>query len=156
MFYLNWKIRQLQTNFIKKLLMTKGGRVMEAVRIWRDLPEPKQLEKVKKAHKFFNALHNIVLSNYSLALKPLKSDSEEGELYKKKSILQLLNTTSSGVRKYYSRWMETTKKVHLLKLCKGTYNMLLSLTNIACSNLQILFENEHASKLKEKYIKKLI
>lgn len=43
MFYLNWKIKQAQTNFIKKLLMTKGGRVMEAVRIWKNLPEPRQL-----------------------------------------------------------------------------------------------------------------
>ena len=34
-FYLDWKITQCQTNFIKKLLMTKGGRVVEAFRIWK-------------------------------------------------------------------------------------------------------------------------
>lgn len=37
-FYLNWKITQCQTNFIKKLLTTKGGRVVEAFRIWKELP----------------------------------------------------------------------------------------------------------------------
>lgn len=155
-FYLNWKITQLQTNFIKKLLMTKGGRVVEAFRIWKELPEPNQLEKVRKAQKFFFMLRAFANNNLLKLFKPLKEESETAELKKKRAVLRLLDTTSSGIRKYYGNWLTLTKKTRLFTMCKLTHNFLQELTSVAIGNIKCLLESQHEIRLKEKCINRLV
>lgn len=36
--YVNMKVKQKQINFMKRLMQTKGGKLFESIRIWKDLP----------------------------------------------------------------------------------------------------------------------
>jgi len=52
-FYLNSKITKVQVNFINKLLQTKSGKVMEAYKKWKAIPNQNMMEKYKKGQKFY-------------------------------------------------------------------------------------------------------
>lgn len=51
--------------------MTKGGRVAEAFRIWKELPEPNQLEKIRNANKFFLILSKVAANCLRKTIKPI-------------------------------------------------------------------------------------
>lgn len=46
------KIRDIQKKFLSKLLLTKTGRIVDALRKWKGIPEKKNLAKYLKATKF--------------------------------------------------------------------------------------------------------
>lgn len=57
--YVNMKVKQKQINFMKRLMQTKGGKLFEAIRIWKDLPEKNAFSKVRNGHKFFSVLKKL-------------------------------------------------------------------------------------------------
>lgn len=57
--YVNSKVKQKQVAFIRRLMQTKGGKIYEAIRCWKDLPEKNQFSKVRNGHKFFSILKKL-------------------------------------------------------------------------------------------------
>lgn len=111
---------------------------------------------MRKAQKLFFVLRSIANSSLMQAFRPIKEENELAELKKKRAILQLFDTTSSGIRKFYGKWLTLTKKHRLLTMCKLTHNFLQELTHVAVSNMQCFLESEHEIRLKEKYIGRLV
>lgn len=54
------RIKEIQKKFLHKLLMSKAGRVAEAYRIIKTLPEQVNLELKRKAARFENGLRNFL------------------------------------------------------------------------------------------------
>lgn len=57
--YVNMKVKQKQINFMKRLMQTKGGKLFESIRIWKDLPEKNRFSKVRNGHRFFSVLKRL-------------------------------------------------------------------------------------------------
>ena len=67
--YVNSKVKQKQLHFIRRLMQTKGGKLVGAIRLWKDLPEKNRKSKVRLGQRFFTVLRD--LSDKSL-IKSLK------------------------------------------------------------------------------------
>jgi hypothetical protein len=114
-FRLNKNITEIQRNFLKRLLMSKAGLVMVAFKKIQALPEITDMEQRIKANKFEKGLSNFVDKTLKNTWAPFKADFEEGQVFKKRAVIQLINVTASGQKKMYTRWNHISTKLKLMQ-----------------------------------------
>ena len=117
-FRLNKNIIEIQRNFLKRLLMSKAGLVMVAFKKMQTIPEPTDMEQRIKANKFEKGLSNFVQKTLKATWGPFKADFEEGQVFKKRAVIQLINVTASGQKKMYTRWNHIVNRQKLINECK--------------------------------------
>ena len=76
--YVNYKVKQKQVNFINRLMQTKGGKIISAVRTWKDLPEKNKFSKVRNGHKFYSILKKMADKVMISTFKPFVDIYEDG------------------------------------------------------------------------------
>ena len=127
-FKINRKIVDIQRNFLKRLLLSKAGLVMISFKKFQSLPERKKDPKgYDKLLKFERGLNEYFASTMKRSYVALKNEFDIGQAIKKRAVIQLINTTSTGQKKFFSRWYNLTEKTKLLNECKLVSNLLSSL-----------------------------
>ena len=114
----NRKITDIQRNFLKRLLMSKAGLVVIAFKKMQSLPERKDGELYGKANKFEKGLSTFVDRTMRRTWAAFKNDFEEGQAFKKRSVIQLINTTMGGQKKMYNRWIQIVEERKLYERCR--------------------------------------
>ena len=71
---------------------------------------------------------------------------------KKQSVLQLLDITSSGIRKFYNRWIRITKRDHTLKQAYSMMHSLDAMNSCIVQTFKVIFEDQRSMKIKTKAI----
>ena len=110
----NRKITEIQRNFLKRLLMSKAGMVVIAFRKIQTLPERKDNEAYAKANKFEKGLSQFVDRTIRKSFEAFKTEWEEGQAFKKRAVIQLINATMGGQKKMYNRWNGITERTRLM------------------------------------------
>ena len=88
---------------------------MIAFKKFQSLPERKKDPKgYDKLLKFERGLNDFFASTMKRSYVALKNEFEVGQAIKKRAVIQLINTTSSGQKKFFSRWSNLTEKTRLL------------------------------------------
>jgi hypothetical protein len=67
--------------------------------------------------KFYNApnLENYSLTEHSRkSFEAFKTEWEEGQAFKKRAVIQLINATMGGQKKMYGRWLGITERTRLM------------------------------------------
>ena len=80
----------------------------------------------------------------------LKTEFDNGQAIKKRAVIQLIQTTASGQKKYFSRWLGITEKTHLLNECKLVSNLMASLNYVIKSVSDSAFNDNSVNNMKEK------
>ena len=117
-FRTNRKITEIQRNFLKRLLMSKAGMVVIAFRKIQTLPERKDNEAFLRANKFEKGLSQFVDRTLKRSFNAFKTDLDEGQAFKKRAVIQLINTTMGGQKKMYNRWLGILENTKLYERCK--------------------------------------
>ena len=113
-FRLNRRIIEIQRNFLKRLLMSKAGLVVIGFKKWQGLPERKDNAAFLKATRFEKGLTAFVDRTLKRSFGAFKNELEEGQAFKKRAVIQLINVTMGGQKKFYNRWLNITEKTKLL------------------------------------------
>ena len=77
-------------------MMSKAGLVVVGFKKWQGLPERKDLEAYRKASRFEKGLSSFVDGTLKRAFGAYKNEYEEGQAFKKRAVIQLINTTQGG------------------------------------------------------------
>ena len=77
-----------------------------------------------------------------------KADYDEGQAFKKRSVIQLINTTMGGQKKMYARWVNITERSRLMNECKEVSNLFLTLNFAIKSVTDTAFGDNKESTLK--------
>ena len=80
---------------------------------------------------------------------------DEGQAFKKRSVIQLINVTMGGQKKFYNRWLSITEKTRLLNECKLVSSVFASLNFAIRSVSDIAFGNNKDNIIKEKALLQL-
>ncbi len=48
----------------------------------------------------------------------MKNEYEEGQAYKKRAVIQLINTTAGGQKRMFNRWLNITEKTNMMNECR--------------------------------------
>lgn len=83
---------------------------MHAFNVWKSIPSQNMMAKYRKGQKFFFKLEHLIKNKITEVNSMFKEQYEEGNSIKKQSVLQLLDLTSTGIRRYYNRWDKSTKR----------------------------------------------
>ena len=118
-FRLNRRIIEIQRNFLKRLLMSKAGLVVVGFRKWQGLPELKDREALIKASRFEKGLSNFVERTLKRSFGAFRNELDEGQAFKKRAVIQLINVTMGGQKKFYNRWLQTVQNSLLYQRCKA-------------------------------------
>ena len=100
--------------------------------------------------KFERGLHDFFNSTMKRSYVAIKNELEEGQTLKKRAVIQLINTTQSGQKKMYNRWLNLTEKYRFLNECKLVSNLLSTLTYTIKSATDSCFLDIKENTLKEK------
>ena len=84
--------------------MSKAGRVAEAFRLIKSLPEPIDIERRKKASRFEKGLSSFLDRVLRKSFNQFKEEYDEGQVRKKRAAVQLINATMNKNRRLYNRW----------------------------------------------------
>lgn len=68
--HINMRVKQKQINFINRLMQTKGGKIISAIKTWKDLPEKNKFSKIRNGHKFFSILKKLADKVMIATFKP--------------------------------------------------------------------------------------
>ena len=79
-----------------------------------------------------------------------KNEYDEGQAVKKRAVIQLIDTTMGGRKKFYSRWSSLTEKSKLVNECKLIANLFASLNFTIKSVSDNAFSETKENVLKEK------
>ena len=94
--------------------MSKAGMVVIAFRKIQTLPEKRDNEAYLKANKFEKGLSTFVDRTLKKSFEAFKTEYEEGQAFKKRAVIQLINTTMGGQKKMYGRWHGITERTRLM------------------------------------------
>ena len=103
-FRMNRRVIEIQRNFLKRILMSKAGLVVIALRKMQSLPERRNMEALKKASKFEKGLASFAQRTLKRALDSFKNEFEESQAQKKRAVIQLIECTQGGQKRYFNRW----------------------------------------------------
>ena len=147
-FKLNRKITDIQRNFMKRLLMSKAGLVLIAFRKWTELPELTDKGLIERGAKFESGLKRFVERTLKRSLDAFKNEFEIGQATKKRAVIQLINVTMSGQKKFYQRWLNITDKSKLLNECKIIGNVFNTINLLIKSVTDNAFADNKSNKIK--------
>jgi hypothetical protein len=124
---------------------------MIAFKKFQSLPERKKDPKgYDKLLKFERGLNDFFASTMKRSYVALKNEFEVGQAIKKRAVIQLINTTSSGQKKFFTRWSNLTEKTRLLNECKLVSNLMASLNFAIKSVSDMAFVDNKDNNIKEK------
>ena len=118
-FRTNRRIVEIQRNFLKRLLMSKAGLVIVGFKKWQGLPEKKDMTAFLKASRFEKGLSAFVDRTLKKSFGAFRNELDEGQAFKKRSVIQLINVTMGGQKKFYNRWLQTVHNSMLYQRCKA-------------------------------------
>jgi hypothetical protein len=72
-------------------------------------------EKKKKALKWTEGLTKFVDRTLGRAFDAFKNEYDIGQASKKRAVIQLINATKGGQKRFYDRWLESLKDYRVLK-----------------------------------------
>ena len=75
------------------------------------------------------------------AYDSFENEYSQGQNNKKRAVIQLIDTTMGGQKKFYHRWINITQKTKLIKECKEIGNVFNSLNKIIKSTNDNAFGN---------------
>ncbi len=135
---------------MKGILLTKIGRVSEAFKTWKLLPEKggRNNEAFKKASKFEKGLVTFAQRTIKRALNSFRNEYEEGQAQKKRAVIQLIETTQGGQKKLFNRWKNLTEKTKLMSECKQVNSVFQTLFYVIKSTADLAFVENKDSLLK--------
>ena len=107
-FRLNRRYVDIQRNFLKRLLLSKAGMVVIAFRRIQMLPDRIDRPLYERANKFEKGLSSFAEKVLRQSFSSFKSEFDEGQGLKKRSVIQMINTTSGGQKRMYTRWSAIT------------------------------------------------
>jgi len=154
-FRTNRRIIEIQRNFLKRLLMSKAGLVVVGFRKWQGLPEKKDNAAYLKASRFEKGLSNFVERTLKRSFGAFRNELDEGQAFKKRAVIQLINVTMGGQKKFYNRWLGITEKTRLLNECKLVSSVFASLNFAIRSVSDLAFGNNKDNAIKEKALLQL-
>ena len=149
-FRTNRKITDIQRNFLKRLLMSKAGMVVIAFRKIQTLPEKIDTEAFARANKFEKGLSSFVDRTLKKSFEAFKSEFEEGQAFKKRSVIQLINSTMGGQKKMYGRWLNITDRTRLMNECRLVSNIFSNINFAIKSVADNAFLDSKDNQIKEK------
>ena len=111
----NRRIVEIQRSFLKRLLLSKAGLVVVAFKKVQSLPERKKdMKGYESFIRFERGLQEFWASTMKRSYIAVKNELEEGQTVKKRAVIQLINMTQSGQKRFFSRWQTQTEKAKLL------------------------------------------
>ncbi len=108
------------------------------------------MAKYKKATKFERGLNEFFTSTMKRSYVAVKNELDVGQAIKKRAVIQLINITQGGQKKFFGRWLNLTEKSKLLNECKLVANLLASLNFAIKSVSDMAFVDNKDTALKEK------
>ena len=99
--------------------MSKAGLVVIGFKKWQGLPERKDNAAFIKASRFEKGLSSFVDRTLKRSFGAFKNELEEGQAFKKRAVIQLINVTMGGQKKFYNRWLQMVQNDHLYRRCKA-------------------------------------
>ena len=115
----NKKINEIRLRFLRRLLLSKAGRVAEAFRNMKNVPgRNKDGIDRSKGYKFEKNILAFILKTLKVSFEPFKAHNEDAQTVKKRAVVQLINTTMNSRKKFYNRWLRITEKQRLIKECR--------------------------------------
>jgi hypothetical protein len=99
------RMEEIQRSFLAKLMKSKAGLVMMAWKNWKSLPVRINRERNQKANKFEAGLRRFVDRTLNKAMGSFKNEFDLGQATKKRSVIQLIDVTMGGQKKFYQRWI---------------------------------------------------
>jgi hypothetical protein len=130
--------------------MSKAGLVVIGFKKWQGLPERKDNAAFIKASRFEKGLSSFVDRTLKRSFGAFKNELEEGQAFKKRAVIQLINVTMGGQKKFYNRWLSITEKTKLLNECKLVSSVFASLNFAIKSVADIAFVDNKDTAIKEK------
>ena len=149
---MNRKITDIQRNFLKRLLMSKAGLVVLAFKKMQSLPEK---SNPGPAIEFEKRLTSFIDRTLRRTWKNFRNEFDEGQAFKKRSVIQLINTTMSGQKKMYNRWHSITEKTRLMNECRLVQALFGTLHQSIKSVVDNAFIENRETQLKEKALTQL-
>ena len=135
--------------------MSKAGLVLIAFRKFVSLPQRANKDKNDKANRFSSGLKKFVERTLNRAINAFKNEYELGQATKKRAVIQLINVTMGGQKKFYQRWIGITEKTRLLRECKLISNMFGTINLAIKSVTDNVFANNKDNQIKESAILKI-
>ena len=130
--------------------MSKAGLVVVGFRKWQGLPELKDRTAFLKASRFEKGLSSFVERTLKRSFGAFRNELDEGQAFKKRAVIQLINVTMGGQKKFYNRWLGITEKTKLLNECKLVSSVFASLNFAIRSVSDIALGNNKDNAIKEK------
>ena len=126
--------------------------VMIAFKKINSLPEI--LDK-PRASKFEKGLNDFVVRMLRRSFNSFKNEIDEGQSMKKRSVIQLINTTMNGQKKMFDRWFRISERSKLMNECKEVSNMFQTLKFTLKSVCDTAFSDNRENVMKEKALMQL-
>ena len=101
----NRRIIDIQRNFLKRLLMSKAGLVLIGFKKFMALPSLRDKTISTKASRFESGLMKFVNKTLRRTIDSFKHEYESAQQVKKRAVIQMINVTMSGQKKYYLKWL---------------------------------------------------
>lgn len=155
-FRTNKNIKTVQRNFLKRLMQSKAGMTMVAFRAIKTLPQRQDRKGDRRANRFEKGLSDFVNRTLRRSFEAFQSQYEQGQLLKKRAVLQLTNCTMAGRKKMYGRWRLLTETNRIVAKCRQVQSLFFSLNLCLKSVVDGAFLGTDASRLKEKVILQLL
>ena len=95
-------------------------------------------------------MSNFVQKTLKKTWTPFKSDFEEGQVFKKRAVIQLINVTASGQKKMYTRWNHIVNRQKLINECKQVGDVFATLNFTIKSIADNAFLDNKDNQIKEK------
>ena len=130
--------------------MSKIGKVVTAWQAWKSLPQKKDNSAFLKASRFEKGLSTFVERTLKRSFGAFRNELDEGQAFKKRAVIQLINVTEGGQKKFYNRWLSITEKTKLLNECKLVSSVFASLNFAIKSVADIAFVDNKDTAIKEK------
>ena len=128
--------------------MSKAGLTVISLKKWITLPERPDGKGSEKAARFEAGLRNFVDRTIDRAFRSFKNEFDNGQAAKKRAVIQLIDTTMGGQKKFYQRWMSITEKSKLIRECQLLTSVFNSLHLSIKSVSDIAFSNNKDAQLK--------
>ena len=81
-------------------------------------------------------------------MKSFKHEFDQGQAIKKRAVIQLIDVTMGGQKKFYQRWMAMTEKSKLIRECQ-LINQFFSTLNLSIKSISdIAFASNKDNQIK--------
>ena len=135
--------------------MTKAGRVAEAFKEIKRLPSLIDMDQRRKALKFERGLSSFLDRGILRSFNSFKTMYDEGQAIKKRGVIQLVNSTISGNKKVFNRWIMISEKRKMTEQCRKVMEIFNGIHFVIKSVSDNAFLGSNENMLKERALMQL-